>query len=91
MLGPVEVERDEEVIPLDVSKVRALLTTLALHRGRPVSVDELVDAIWGENNLCVTARTIDSHIANIRKKLEDDPAHPRYIRSIRGVGYKLCD
>jgi len=45
--------------------------------------------VWGENNTVVTERTIDSHIANIRKKLEDDPADPRYIISIRGVGYKL--
>jgi two-component system alkaline phosphatase synthesis response regulator PhoP len=44
---------------------------------------------WGENNTVVTERTIDSHIANIRKKLEDDPSNPRYIKSIRSMGYKL--
>jgi len=43
----------------------------------------------GENYTVVTERTIDSHIANIRKKLEDDSADPRYIVSVRGVGYKL--
>jgi two-component system alkaline phosphatase synthesis response regulator PhoP len=39
--------------------------------------------------MVVSSRTIDSHIANIRKKIEDDPSNPRHILSIRSVGYKL--
>jgi DNA-binding response OmpR family regulator len=50
---------------------------------------DFLNRIWGENNTLVTERTVDSHIANIRKKLEDDPSDPRYIISVRGVGYKL--
>jgi two-component system alkaline phosphatase synthesis response regulator PhoP len=50
---------------------------------------DFLNRIWGENNTLVTERTVDSHIANIRKKLEDDPSDPRYITSVRGVGYKL--
>lgn len=53
--------------------------------------DEILNKVWGENNVVISLRTIDSHIANIRKKLEDDPTNPVYIINIRGVGYKLVD
>jgi DNA-binding response OmpR family regulator len=53
--------------------------------------DDFLDKIWGEDNVYVSSRTIDSHIANIRKKIEDDPANPKYLLSIRGVGYKLSE
>ncbi|MDO9579274.1 MAG: response regulator transcription factor, partial [Bacteroidales bacterium] len=58
-------------------------------RGQVVTRIDFLNHVWGENNTVVTERTIDSHIANIRKKLEDDPSDPRYIVSVRGVGYKL--
>ena len=58
-------------------------------RGNVVTRDDFLDRVWGETHTVVTERTIDSHIANIRKKLEDDPSEPEYILSIRGVGYKL--
>lgn len=53
--------------------------------------DDFLDKIWGEDNVSVSFRTIDSHIANIRKKIEDDPTNPKHILSIRGVGYKFKD
>jgi len=59
-------------------------------RGQVVTREDFLNDIWGEQNTVVTERTVDSHIANIRKKLEDDPSDPRYILSIRGVGYKLA-
>lgn len=58
-------------------------------REQVVTRTDFLYRVWGENNTVVTERTIDSHIANIRKKLEVDPSDPRYIISIRGVGYKL--
>jgi len=58
-------------------------------REQVVNRTDFLSRIWGENNTLVTERTVDSHIANIRKKLEDDPSDPRYIISVRGVGYKL--
>jgi DNA-binding response OmpR family regulator len=66
-----------------------ILKLLSERRGQVVARTEFLIRVWGENNTLVTERTIDSHIANIRKKLEDDPADPRYIVSVRGVGYKL--
>jgi two-component system alkaline phosphatase synthesis response regulator PhoP len=60
-------------------------------KGEVLTRNDILDTIWGEDNLTVTPRTIDSHIANIRKKIEIDPANPEFILSIRGVGYKLID
>jgi two-component system alkaline phosphatase synthesis response regulator PhoP len=73
------------------------LTTLEFHmlklliqnKGKVLSRDDFLDRIWGEDNVSVSFRTVDSHIANIRKKIEDDPADPEHILSIRGVGYKF--
>jgi len=68
-----------------------ILRLLVERRDEGLTRDDFLDAIWGEDNVQVSTRTIDTHIANIRKKLEDDPSHPRLIESIRGVGYRLCD
>jgi len=73
------------------------LTTLEFHmlrffiqnKGKVISRDSFLDRIWGEDNVSVSFRTVDSHIANIRKKIEDDQANPKHILSIRGVGYKF--
>jgi len=73
------------------------LTTLEFHmlrffiqnKGKVISRDDFLDRIWGEDNVSVSFRTVDSHIANIRKKIEDDQANPKHILSIRGVGYKF--
>lgn len=61
------------------------------HKGQVLTRDEILEKVWGEHNTVISLRTIDSHIVNIRKKLEDDPANPKYIINIRGVGYKLID
>ena len=66
-----------------------IMRLLSERRGQAVARTEFLTRVWGENNTLVTERTIDSHIANIRKKLEDDPVDPQYIVSVRGVGYKL--
>ena len=66
-----------------------MLKLLYERKGLAVTRDDFLNHVWGENNTVVTERTIDSHIANIRKKLEDDPVDPHYILSVRGVGYKL--
>ena len=66
-----------------------MLKLLADKRGQVLTREDFLDQVWGENDVVVTERTIDSHIANIRKKLEDDPSDPKYIISVRGVGYKL--
>jgi len=64
-----------------------LLRVLIKRRGRVVTRDEILDETWGE--AIVAHRTIDPHIAHLRKKLEDDPARPTHILSVRGVGYRF--
>jgi two-component system alkaline phosphatase synthesis response regulator PhoP len=68
-----------------------ILRLLAQKREQGITRDDFLDEIWGEDNVVVTSRTVDSHIASIRKKIEDDPSHPQFIKSIRGIGYKLSE
>ena len=68
-----------------------LLQYFIRNRGRVLSRTELLEHVWGEQNVVISLRTIDSHVASIRKKLEDDPSNPEFIINIRGVGYKLTD
>ncbi len=68
-----------------------LLQYFVRNRGRVLSRTELLEHVWGEHNVVISLRTIDSHIASIRKKLEDDLSNPEFIINIRGVGYKLTD
>lgn len=65
-----------------------ILELLIARAGEVITRDEFLDAIWGED-VYVTHRVIDTHVASLRKKIEDDPDHPRYIVGVRGVGYKL--
>lgn len=76
-----------EYTPLEFQMLRLLVK----QKGEVLTRDNFLDHIWGEDNLVVSSRTIDSHIANIRKKIEEDPSNPKFITSIRGVGYKLND
>jgi DNA-binding response OmpR family regulator len=53
-----------------------------------LSRNELLDAVWGVDAMPST-RTVDVHIAWLRQKLEPDPSHPRFILTVRGLGYKF--
>lgn len=64
-----------------------LLKFFIEHRGEVLSRDAILDEAWGD--VIVSYRTIDPHIVHLRQKLEDDPANPEYLVSIRGVGYKF--
>lgn len=68
-----------------------MLQLFVKNKSQVLTRDEILEKVWGEQNVVISLRTIDSHMANIRKKLEDDPANPKYIVNIRGVGYKLTD
>ena len=57
------------------------------HKGEVLTRDAMLDEAWGD--AIVSPRTIDPHIVHLRQKLEDDPANPEHIVSIRGVGYKF--
>jgi two-component system alkaline phosphatase synthesis response regulator PhoP len=65
-----------------------LLEFLLRHPGEVISRDEFLSRLWGEE-IYVTPRNVDTHMASLRKKIEDDADRPCYIQSIRGAGYKL--
>lgn len=67
-----------------------LLQYLAQHTDRPVSREELLTKVWGyAKNLDIETRTVDIHIAKLRRKIERDPAHPANLITVRGAGYRL--
>ena len=66
----------------------SLLKYLLKNDSKVLSRDKILDEVWNED-VVVDPRTVDTHIANLRKKLEDDPANPKWIIGIRGVGYKM--
>jgi DNA-binding response OmpR family regulator len=65
-----------------------LLEYLARHRGRVFTRDQLLDAVWRGGSF-VTPRSIDVFIRRLREKIEQDSRHPRYIKTLRGIGYRF--
>jgi len=66
-----------------------LLATLAWDRGRVYGREMLLERVWGYDYLG-ESRTVDVHVQRLRHKVEPDPAHPRYLLTVRGVGYKFA-
>lgn len=67
-----------------------ILQYLHANRERPVPREELLNKIWGyAKDLDLETRTVDIHIAKLRRKIEADPANPRYLVTVRGAGYRL--
>ena len=68
----------------------AILQYLQAHHDRPVPRDELLSKIWGyAKNLDIETRTVDIHIAKLRRKIEHTPSKPCFLVTVRGAGYKL--
>jgi DNA-binding response OmpR family regulator len=65
-----------------------LLEYLAAHRGRVLTRDQLLDAVWKETPF-VTPRSVDVYIRRLREKIEADPRHPQYLKTLRGIGYRF--
>jgi two-component system, OmpR family, phosphate regulon response regulator OmpR len=90
--GRLELDRDARVVRVDgverplTSYQFELLCVLAVHAGRVMSREALMDRVRGEEFEAFD-RSIDVHIARIRAALEDDPKHPRRIITVRGAGY----
>ena len=74
-------------IPATVREFR-LLQYLASHRGRVLTRDQLLEAVWNETPF-VTPRSIDVYIRRLREKIEIDSKHPRYLKTLRGIGYRF--
>jgi DNA-binding response OmpR family regulator len=73
-----------ELTPLEFK----LLKVFVHNRGRVLSRDQLIQDAWGGQTY-VTERAVDGHIVGLRRKIGDDPAQPRHLVSVRGLGYRL--
>lgn len=69
-------------------KEAELLAHLLRHRGQACSREDLLRAVWGYD-ATPTTRTVDTHVFQLRQKLERDPAHPEWLLTVHGVGYRL--
>jgi len=70
------------------AKEYAILQKLSQERGRIVTIDALCDAVWQEGNYGYE-NTLVVHIRRLREKIEEDPSHPQYLLTVRGLGYRL--
>jgi two-component system alkaline phosphatase synthesis response regulator PhoP len=65
-----------------------LLATFVRHKGRVLTRDQLLDDVWGAGT-AITDRVVDTHVANLRRKIEPEPSQPRYLSGVRGTGYRF--
>jgi DNA-binding response OmpR family regulator len=88
-LAQLQVHRQGRLVVLTPTEFR-LLRYLVSHPDRPFSREALIEAVWGYDSAVGSVRTVDVHIRHMREKLEDDPANPRWLVTVRGVGYKFA-
>ena len=82
-----DVYLGERIITLTPTEFR-LLTVLIRHAGEAVSRDELIREVWGDNRL-LNSSALRRYIWLLRQEIEDDPNHPKRLRTVRGYGYCL--
>ncbi|MEG0371958.1 MAG: response regulator transcription factor [Clostridium sp.] len=95
-LGEIIMNMDKYVITKNDKKIDLtlkefeLLKLLIINRGKVLTRDFLLDKVWGYEYYGET-RTVDVHIRHLRKKIEDDDKTPKYIETVRGIGYKYTE
>jgi DNA-binding response OmpR family regulator len=82
-----EVRRQGSVLDVTALEFR-LLSVFIRRRGRLLTRRQLLDAAWGADTF-ITDRVVDTHVSNLRKKVEAVPARPRHLHSVRGMGYRF--
>ncbi len=93
-LGDLEIDASSMTVHVQgrpvLTTVREfrLLEYLAAHSGRVLTRDQLLDAVWKETPF-VTPRSIDVYVRRLREKIEADPRHPKYLKTLRGIGYRF--
>ena len=92
--GPIRLDVDRHVLTVDGHAVPLplkefdLLEVLLRNAGRVLTRAQLIDRVWGASYVGDT-KTIDVHVKRLRAKIEPDPANPRYLTTVRGLGYKF--
>jgi len=95
--GDLTMDTERHEVTLDGREVRLtpieykLLQALMEFAGRVFTRDQLLAHVYAFDEAAVVDRTIDVHVGKLREKLGDDPARPRYIQTVRGVGYKFLE
>ncbi|MFW0155890.1 winged helix-turn-helix domain-containing protein [Rothia sp. P6271] len=93
-VGPVRMDVERHIVTVDGETVTMplkefeLLEMLLRNAGRVLTRSQLIDRVWGSNYVGDT-KTLDVHIKRIRSKIEPDPSAPRYVVTVRGLGYKF--
>jgi two-component system response regulator RegX3 len=93
-VGPIRMDIDRHVVtlrgdavPLPLKEFE-LLEILLRHAGRVLTRGQLIDRVWGPDYVGDT-KTLDVHVKRLRAKIEDAPANPRHLVTVRGLGYKF--
>jgi DNA-binding response OmpR family regulator len=92
--GPFELDPSKYLFtkngqPVQLTTIEFdLMKMLMQHAGHVLRRDDILRRVWGEE-VYVTPRTVDTHIANLRRKIEDDPERSHWITGVRGAGYKF--
>ena len=96
-LGPLTIDptrarvtRSGEELALSALEYRLLLL-FATNPGKLVTRDMVRDALWEDAGAYIEENTLSVYVKRLRDKIEDDPAHPRLIVTVRGLGYKSCE
>jgi len=85
--GRCELRRAGKPVELTALEFK-LLAAFIRNGGKVLSRDQLLDLVWGHGTF-VTDRVVDNHVVTLRKKVEPEPSEPRYIVSVRGLGYRF--
>ena len=92
--GSVEMDVEQHIVTVHGEKVQMplkefeLLELLMENVNRVLTRGQIIDRVWGSNYYGDT-KTLDVHVKRIRSKIEDDPARPRHLLTVRGLGYKF--
>jgi two-component system response regulator RegX3 len=92
--GPVRMDIDRHVVSVDGARVSLplkefdLLELLLRNAGRVLTRGQLIDRVWGADYVGDT-KTLDVHVKRLRSKIEPDPANPKFLVTVRGLGYKF--
>ena len=81
------MRRDGQRLDTTTTELK-LLAAFIRQRGRVLTRDHLLDEVWG-SGIAVTDRAVDNYIVSLRKKIENEPTAPRYLISVRGMGYRF--
>ena len=84
-----KVFREDQPVDLTFREFK-LLRYFVEHRGAVLSRDDLLNAVWGYNAMPFT-RTVDVHVASLRRKLESNPRYPQFILTAHGFGYQFAE